>query len=970
MRQVVASPQLIGRADQVAAIRAAYERARGDETVTVLISGEAGIGKSRLVEAAANGLPGDPLVLTGGCLELGTPGLPYAAFTTLLRRMLRQLGPDLGETLVGPALTGWLAGSGSMPAGRDEALRFAELESAAERSRLLREFVALVGRLTDHRPTVLVIEDLHWADDASRALFVHLARNLPGAGLLLVATIRTGELARQHPVRQLLGELRRRADVVTLDLGPLDRTEVGAQLTALTGKPVDPWFAAVIHRRTGGNPLFVESLSGSTELSASSLRGLLLERVARLPADLRTVLAMIAVAGAGVSDTVLRLVVDLPGDALSNALRTLVERGQIVVDADDYVFRHDLIREAVYTDLLPTERRSLHRRYAEALTSVDDVTVPDRVPELARHWSAAGVPREALTAAWQASRILHGRTAFGEELRQLDTVLDHWFAVPEAAALIGAERVDVLHRAVEAAIASGSTERGLTYAEEALSAVAAASHPERRAALLCLQGRLLNRLDAGGHQPVSEALALFPPGRNDELRRQVLTYAIHVGATTDQYADTAAQCDELAELAQRADDPLGLAWSHAGRLRLAVVDGDFDRVRPDYEAAVRHARVAGDEHTLLTAQLWWTSTLNSADELEEALPIAMSAYEYADKVGLRRSRGVLLGMVAATGQFFLGRWDEAEQLLDDILADELPPLFGAAVRAVRAGIAVARGELSLASELIDVSRTVAVRSPLAARFLLFTELAELELGLATGDPERADQALDRLLAVHGTWLPADVYLVAVDGLRVQTARQAAAPRNRAIATRIGARRAELLSLVDQLGEPCRGHLPYLLTIRAEAGPSKLADWDAAVDGWRRNANPYEVARTLTSAAAAALSTSNRAGAAARLRVARAVAQDLRAVPLLAIIDDLATRAGLELEAKATRSPEAARSHGLTSREQEVLRALARGLSNRQIAAELFLSPNTVGAHVTRIFAKLMVNSRAAATALALHEGLA
>ncbi|WP_157630693.1 helix-turn-helix transcriptional regulator [Kribbella catacumbae] len=959
-RQAMASPRLIGRTEQLATIRSAYQRAGAEQTVTALISGEAGIGKTRLVETAVHELPGDPLVLTGGCLELGTTGLPYAAFTTLLRRLVRQLGPRAG---IGPALAEWLAGSGPAVADRDESLRFTELESAAERSRLLSEFVALVGRLTEDRPIVLVVEDLHWADDASRDLFLHLARHLPGPGLLLVGTIRSGELGRRHPVRQSLGELRRRADVVTLDLGPLDRAEVGAQLAALTGKAVDPWFAAVIHRRSGGNPLFVESLSGATDLGATNLRELLLERVARLPARLRKVLAVMAVAGAGVPDPVLRIVVDLPGDVLTDDLRALVEHGQIIVDPDGYAFRHDLIREAVYTDLLPAERRVLHRRYAEALTGVDDLTGPDRVPELARHWAAAGAPREALTTAWQASWILHGRTAFGMEFGQLEAVLDHWFAVPEAAVLIGAERVDVLRRAVAAAIAGGHTERGLVHADEALAAVDATTHPERRAVLLCMRARLRNRLDAGGQDAVSEALALFPPGRNDEVRRYVLTYAINVGATTERFEDAAAHCDELAELAGRADDQIGLAWSHAGRIRLALLEGDLDRVRPDYAAAIRHARAAGDEHTLLTVQAWWASSLVSDDEMEEGLPIAQSAYEYADQVGLRRSRGPTLAMVVALAQIGVGQWADAARLLDDTLADDPPPLFGAALRGLRAELAVARGELALAAELIEISRTVADSNPLSIRFTLFTSLAQLEICLATGDPEGADKALDRILAANKVWFPADAYMVVLDGMRVQTARQAAAPRNQAIATRVGARRAELLTIVEKLGEPCRGHLPYLLTIRADARPSRLADWDAAVQGWRRNRNPYQVAQTLTSAAAAALSTSNRAGAIARLREARLLAQELGAVTLLARIDDLATRAGL------ADTPRQDSAYGLTSRERDVLRALARGLSNRQIAAELFLSPNTVGAHVTRVFAKLMVNSRSEATALALREGL-
>ncbi|MGH6962583.1 MAG: hypothetical protein ACREE7_19055, partial [Dongiaceae bacterium] len=345
-----------------------------------------------------------------------------------------------------------------------------------------------------------------------------------------------------------------------MDLGPLDCSEVADQLTALRGQPTDPSLTAAIHRRSGGNPLFVESLNDSDGAGPVNLRGLLLERVARLPAPARDLLATAAGAGAHVSDQLLASVAGLCDDGLRDALRILVERGQLITDADGYAFRHDLIREAVYTDLLPIERRRLHRRFAEALRDSDDRTATERVPELARHWAAAGVAREALVAAWQAASIHRGRTAFGEELRQLEIVLDHWYAVPDAAALIDSDRLDVLEQAIAAAIAGGSTHRGLAHAEEALHALDP-PNPERRAILLCQQARLLNRLDATGHQAIDEALSLVPPGRNDDVRRLVLAHSIGVGATEAHLGDLAERTAELTELAGRAGDPLGLAWS-------------------------------------------------------------------------------------------------------------------------------------------------------------------------------------------------------------------------------------------------------------------------------------------------------------------------------------------------------------------------------------------------------------------------
>src|SRR5581483_894303 len=161
----VVSPTLIGREEEAEALREAYERARLGHPATVLVSGEAGIGKSRLVAAAVAEFDGDPLVLVGSCLELGTEAAPYVPFVAIVRSMARQLGPDRLRSPGGSVLGDWLPELGPIPAHY-------------VRTRLLEEVLTLVSGVSKDRPVVLVVEDLHWADASSRELFAYLARNL------------------------------------------------------------------------------------------------------------------------------------------------------------------------------------------------------------------------------------------------------------------------------------------------------------------------------------------------------------------------------------------------------------------------------------------------------------------------------------------------------------------------------------------------------------------------------------------------------------------------------------------------------------------------------------------------------------------------------------------------------------------------------------------------------------------------
>ncbi|MEW9555477.1 helix-turn-helix transcriptional regulator [Nonomuraea sp. NPDC050783] len=971
----VVSPVLVGREEEAAALRAAYERARSGRPVTVLVSGEAGIGKSRLVSTAVRALPGDPLVVSGGCLELGAEGAPYVPFVAVLRELVRQHGREQVAAPLPPsgsALGDLLPELGPAPA------RY-------PRVRLLEEMLTLVGRVGGTRPAVLVVEDLHWADASSRELFAYLSRNLAAARTLLIGTVRTGE----HPTRPLLAELARGGEVVRLALGPLRRRHVTDLLAAIDGSPPDPARAARIHRRSGGNPLFVEALSNAGESPAGDLRSLLLDRIADLPAPSRDVLSALAVAGAELSDELLGEVgaVAEQGQALAG----LVARDLVVVGQEGYAIRHDLIREAVYASLLPAARRRLHARYAAAL--------PEGGTTVAEHWLAAGEPGRALPAAWRAAARAGRQNAYDAQLHLLELILDQWDD-----RLLDVDRTRVLEAAAAAALAAGKSAAGVAHSTAALAGLDPAGEPERVAALLGLRGRLHNLIDGTGWDDLERAVTLVPPGTADDLRSRLLSALAFTGVHGDRGDggdgdggdgdsgdgdsgdgdsgdggddgdgdsggddDSRRQASEALRLGDERDDA---SLRGPALLVLGGIDGQAGRTeaaRHAFAEARRAAQDSGDEHTLLLTFQWEAATLVVAGYFEQAAELARAGRREAERLGRSRSRGSMLACAEAISLLSLGRWDEAFEIAESALAESPPPHYAAFMWLVQGDITRRRGEDDRFEILLRRLTEFAQHSTGAADVTADLAHQRIEWELDRGRPDAADRVLAERLAVTGMSATAALRL-AVLGARVQRARRAAAPRNRRVAAEAAERLAALGRLADGVVGGIDAVMPapaaYRLAFLAEAGAGEPAAWDRAAAAWCELGCPYETALLLVGAAEAALTSNNRPGARSRLHEARDLAARLGAAPLLARIDELAARGRLGDPAG---TPER-NDFGLTRRELDVLRALARGRSNPQIAAELFITVNTVATHVARILGKLGVATRTEAAARAHATGL-
>lgn len=501
-----AAAAMTGRAGELAWMAKALARAGRHAPATLLIGGEAGAGKSRLVSEFARFSPdggGAPLVLAGQCLELGAVGLPFGPFSAILAQVTTARGGISGD--LARLLPGASRGPG---AGRDPGDVARELagddRQEAATARLRAQLTSLLRGLADRGPVVLVIEDAQWADESSRSLLGFLVGQALG-GVLTIVTYRTDELHRGHPLRPLLGKLGRLSWVAQADLAGLSRDESGELIARILGRQPDPRLIDRVYRRSQGNPLFIEELLRAGDphgkrgpARPGSLRDLLLARVCGLPEQTQDVLRAASVGGQRTGLPLLAAVTGMAPGALIAALRPAGQAGLLLAGSGSCTFRHALTSEVIHQDLLPGDHTRLHHRFALALEADPALGMPGWAAlERAQHWHHAHDPAGALSSAWRAAAEAGQLLAYPERLAMLGRVLELWRCVPDAPRRTGTDQSGVLERAAAAAEAAGESEMGVAFATAALEQSDAGSEPGRTARLLSRR----DRLRARSHQP-------------------------------------------------------------------------------------------------------------------------------------------------------------------------------------------------------------------------------------------------------------------------------------------------------------------------------------------------------------------------------------------------------------------------------------------------------------------------------------
>jgi predicted ATPase len=377
MGGLLSSPTFIGRVEELRILEAARVRAANAEPAVVLLGGEAGVGKTRLLaELAARCRTDRMRMLTGGCLPVGGDELPYAPIVEALRPLPAELGVGTVRELAGPSwpeLAGpsWPELARLLPALGEP--RGGPPGEAAQAG-LFEVLLGLLGRLGEQIPLVFVVEDLHWADRSTHNLLAFLVRNLRRERVLVVVSYRSDE-PQTAWLGPYLAELDRGGPVERIELPRFERREVVAQLTAILGAMPAADLVDAVFARSEGNPLFSEELlaavrAGSGTLPAT-LHDLLRGRVAGLPEAAHQVLEVAAVAGRRVPHQLLAAVAGLDERGLDRALRAAVAEQLLVTSPgeDAYQFRHALLQEVVYAGLLPGERARLHAALAAAIAA-------------------------------------------------------------------------------------------------------------------------------------------------------------------------------------------------------------------------------------------------------------------------------------------------------------------------------------------------------------------------------------------------------------------------------------------------------------------------------------------------------------------------------------------------------------------------------------------------------------------------
>ncbi|MFI6679438.1 AAA family ATPase [Kribbella sp. NPDC050470] len=959
-------PGLAGRAEEQELLARALQGAASGTPCALVVEGEAGVGKTSLVRDACGlggrGLrhsgdrhPHDLQVLWGTCVNFGASSVPFAPVIGALRTYADDDIAQLAQSLGGAHPT--------------------------EPGQLLPRIDDAFNRLAQRAPTVLVIDDLQWADRTSLDVLAYLIAGFRNQRLALLMTCRDEHRGEGHPLHGWFADMRRMPSFEEVHLDRLTVAGTEAQLETILGRTVDAGFAAEVYGRSGGNPYLTELLVRSHDTAPTALRDALLATWHGLSPGARQITRVLAVGGRPIELDVLAAVASDRGIDPERVPAYLVEAADEGVARNDgegrVWFRHPLLAEVLYDALPHGDAVGIHAAFVRVLEPRNEEAAAD----LAVHNHRAGRANEAyrwsLIAADHAAE-LHASTV---ESLHLERACSLWDQLSPNLRGTRHDHINLLQRTWDICETAGRYTVGLEHARQAMELVDRHSEPLLASHLLLASHDYAHPQSAGKsavNDQLLEALQLtdgYPDSAERAFALEALAFAEGWDALIDPAAGLSglAHVEEAIRAARRSGNEVALAAALATRALLYLHTGAGEPL-PAAEEAERAGRRSGDPHRLGVAVTWRVNALGKEGRFTEAAEVALRAAEELHALGASWEHFV--AQQAADWLFVVGRWRECREVLRRGLAARCDGIIGAAVRLCSAQLALHCGRLTEARLHLD--RALEMVSEDYPGLRSEFSFVKSELLVADGEAERA---FEWLVSREAERVVADAQS---EILGISHAAAAAACAARDAGDVAGADRvvAVLDDLVKQLAGDPFGNTridplskarhqavfeAYVAQAHNDEGQGAL--WRVAADRCQESGMPWYEARSRVRAAEAMIrDASPRSAVGDQLHAAHRIAGDLGAVPLTSEIEALARAARVDLRQPVVEVARAPAPPGalaeLTAREREVLAHLVAGRSNGEIAKALFISGKTVSVHVSNILRKTGTATRTEAAVLA------